>query len=1035
MFKKSTYFRWLMALAVGLFLSSSAMVNAQDYPDPVDFVIAAEMSPSQVLLQWGFNAANFTPDPYPFDTEGMSQQQIEKSWQAYKLEYNIVDNENSNSSRAVVGYQVWRQRVYQPGAMVLLGSTSQTQFVDFAWGTQDWGVYKWYVVAVYAEGEANPTGSNTLDKMMNTTVTAQAQTNSGDSPAGTLVEFTNISEPGLGLVYSTLLPGSGSFTKDDFRRGVYNITVELNGYEPLGFSNVQILDVTSFNWLLLEILAPPVDLYVTPTGLATWAAGTAVPFQPFFEDFNDGMPSDWTVENGPNATAVQNWFLAANTAAQPLTGTPYMRADSDAAGSAAGRLHSLLTTPVIDASNAGALYVEFDQYYRHLGAAAYGRVEVYDGSDWVTILNQTVTSGTWTVPNHRVLDVTDYANANFKVRFNYDDGGSWAWYWALDNVSVSDVPSRKIGRGFEHYKVFLNNILVTETFVEEYQFGTNGEVLVDGQTYLAEVAAVYSTGQSEKTAYTFTYIACGNYAVPGSFTAAQVIGTTNVALNWTVPSIPPGEDQIAFARLSRNGEVIAEFMGSSYLDAGLPLGTYNYCITFVYESGAETCPGVVCASATVTGNANVNGTVFQALYLGGAPIEGATITLSNANNTFSFTTNSAGAYAGQVIGGTYNYTVTAQGYITQNLTGISVPSAGTVTQNFVMMEFPVEPWDVMAVELSSSTVEVSWRSPSARFVPYFEDFESSDGGWVSGAISGVDHWQWGTPAQTNVSHAYSGTKAWGVRLAANYDNNANTWLMRQFDFTLAQNPFFSVQILMHTEPGWDGMILEYSLNGGATWLKVMGDAGFYNNTSTFGPLPPPKWSGRFQAYQLFGTFIPEVAGESDVWLRFRFASDGSVQDEGLAIDDVSIIDMPRSTANGPESTLEGYRIYRTSCAEGGNMQFLGFTLDTLFNDNTWGTAASGVYRWGVEAVYAENMSEVVFSNCLDKNMSTMVSVTVQTNSGDSPEGASVLFVNTSEPDLELTYDAVLDASGYFLWDDFRKGTYDVFVELAWFCSG
>jgi len=134
----------------------------------------------------------------------------------------------------------------------------------------------------------------------------------------------------------------------------------------------------------------------------------------------------------------------------------------------------------------------------------------------------------------------------------------------------------------------------------------------------------------------------------------------------------------------------------------------------------------------------------------------------------------------------------------------------------------------------------------------------------------------------------------------------------------------------------------------------------------------------------------------------------------------------------PVSTLAGYNVYRTTCAEGGDLQFLGYTLDTLFNDNTWVTAESGTYKWAVEAVYEENMSEVRFSNCLDKDMITQVSVTVITNSGDSPEETEVMLTNTSEPDLGLVYEIELDATGYFMWEEFRKGTYDVYVEKTGF---
>ncbi len=85
---------------------------------------------------------------------------------------------------------------------------------------------------------------------------------------------------------------------------------------------------------------------------------------------------------------------------------------------------------------------------------------------------------------------------------------------------------------------------------------------------------------------------------------------------------------------------------------------------------------------------------------------------------------------------------------------------------------------------------------------------------------------------------------------------------------------------------------------------------------------------------------------------------------------------------------------------------------------------------GVVAVYDEdNNSEVVYSNCLDKDMITTVSVTVTTNSPpDGPEETDVMFTNTSEPGLGLVYETELDETGFFMWDEFRKGVYDIYVE-------
>jgi len=78
-------------------------------------------------------------------------------------------------------------------------------------------------------------------------------------------------------------------------------------------------------------------------------------------------------------------------------------------------------------------------------------------------------------------------------------------------------------------------------------------------------------------------------------------------------------------------------------------------------------------------------------------------------------------------------------------------------------------------------------------------------------------------------------------------------------------------------------------------------------------------------------------------------------------------------------------------------------------------------------------SETVWSNCLDKDMYLFneVSVNVLLNSADSPEGVEVSFRNYNDYE-QLTYpmgSVTLDGSGYYLWESFRKGEYQVTVEF------
>lgn len=114
--------------------------------------------------------------------------------------------------------------------------------------------------------------------------------------------------------------------------------------------------------------------------------------------------------------------------------------------------------------------------------------------------------------------------------------------------------------------------------------------------------------------------------------------------------------------------------------------------------------------------------------------------------------------------------------------------------------------------------------------------------------------------------------------------------------------------------------------------------------------------------------------------------------------------------------------------------------DTLYYDNAWTSLEDGMYQWGVAVVYDEvkqgvknysfqndNESAIVWSNTVDKNMLTNVNVEVTTDNNASPEGTTVKLINKSEPGLGYDYEIVLDETGTYSWDKFRKGTYSLTI--------
>ena len=78
-------------------------------------------------------------------------------------------------------------------------------------------------------------------------------------------------------------------------------------------------------------------------------------------------------------------------------------------------------------------------------------------------------------------------------------------------------------------------------------------------------------------------------------------------------------------------------------------------------------------------------------------------------------------------------------------------------------------------------------------------------------------------------------------------------------------------------------------------------------------------------------------------------------------------------------------------------------------------------------------SQVTWSNTMDRDMYLydMVDITVTLNSGDSPEGVNVYFGQEYQQQvlnpINNTLELVLDETGYYAWDAFRKGDY--FIEV------
>jgi len=162
-------------------------------------------------------------------------------------------------------------------------------------------------------------------------------------------------------------------------------------------------------------------------------------FQPFYDAV---IPTGWTVENGGDGD--DTWYQTEEVNAHEPPPSPpelgFMRVDSDAAGQDA-HLDEGLLSPWQTSDGCQNIAVSFSHYYRD---------EATPGEDLATLQIQvgddsapwsTVASWDEDLPDttEECLPLEPYIDPwdTFRLRFHYTNGGTWGWFWYVDDVRIS----------------------------------------------------------------------------------------------------------------------------------------------------------------------------------------------------------------------------------------------------------------------------------------------------------------------------------------------------------------------------------------------------------------------------------------------------------------------------------------------------------------------------------------------------------------------------------------------------------------------
>lgn len=427
----------------------------------------------------------------------------------------ISNDSDPASSRIAYEYNVHRRNIFTGDEAILITeNVSDTVSVDDTWGEAESGIYQWGVEIVGGDGIV---WSNPLDKDMFTTVEVSVSLNVEASVSNTEVTFVNITEPGKGFDYYAKLDNTGNYVWNEFRRGTYELTIYKKGYD-FGKTEevVEILDETSLQYVLTEILAPVENLRVSSSGYAEWEG--VLLGDEFFFGFEDGTMDGWVTydadADGNTWKHVWNFWgenYGYNSNASILSASytneigvlypdNYIVTEEKYLIGDASQL-TFMVSPYDD-----------DNPYEHYGVAVSTTgntpeelVMVWEETllagkggtrDTDAVRGQDINRiGNWYL---RTVDLSAFAGQEVYIalrHFNCSD----QYIFFIDDITLTN--DAKSSRMIQSYTVLLNG--VEEATVTELSYQHKNITI--GETYTTTVIANYQSGKSEPVEYTWLY--------------------------------------------------------------------------------------------------------------------------------------------------------------------------------------------------------------------------------------------------------------------------------------------------------------------------------------------------------------------------------------------------------------------------------------------------------------------------------------------------------------------------------------------------
>ncbi len=275
------------------------------------------------------------------------------------------------------------------------------------------------------------------------------------------------------------------------------------------------------------------------------------PFSETFDSANATL-NCWSTSTSVGA---RDWEFGEDTnAAGSINGNDMAFFDDDEAGFGNDNVATLLS-PVFDLTAMTNPQLLFDYHLRTISSGESLDVEVWDGAAWQNVLTYTNDDGAWTGSGSQLatINVSSFSNADFQVRFIYDDGpgANFAWYAGIDNFTIEEAPACPAPLNLTASNVTVDSADLAwdeeSLAVDGYEYvlitdgsTPDGTTTPTGSVADATTLSVNLTGLTPETTY-------DAYVRSVCDAAAPDVSDWSTAASFTTLAVPPANDNLCDA--------------------------------------------------------------------------------------------------------------------------------------------------------------------------------------------------------------------------------------------------------------------------------------------------------------------------------------------------------------------------------------------------------------------------------------------------------------------------------------------------------